>query len=86
MDSSTVGGKRNPTKLYEVGSVGCVAYGPDTTKKELEKTAKTETTEKVDKPKDEDKKEEGKKEEGKKEEEKPEVDESQLECSWVGAC
>jgi hypothetical protein len=81
VDSSTVGGKRNPTKLYEVGSVSGVVYGPDTTKKEADKTAKTETSEKVEKPKDDEKKGEGQKEEQKKE-----VDESQLEFNrrpWI---
>jgi len=76
VDSSTVGGRRNPTKLYDVGSVSGVAYGPDTAAKEAKHAAKTDTTGKAEKPKEEEN----------KEEEKKEVDESQLEFNrrpWI---
>jgi len=76
VDESVAGGRRNSTKLYDVGSVSDVVYGPDTTGKAADKAEKTDTVAKADKPKDEEK----------KEEEKKEIDESQLEFNrrpWI---
>ncbi|HYN80720.1 MAG TPA: hypothetical protein VES88_04405 [Gemmatimonadaceae bacterium] len=79
VDSSTVGGRSNPTRLYDVGSVSGVRYEPDTTEN-ADKTDKPDVAGaqgKADKPK----------EEGKEKEEE-EVDESLLDFNrrpWVSA-
>lgn len=74
VDSSTVGGHSNPTRLYEAGSVSGVKYAPDTTADKTDKADKTQETGKSDKPDEAEKKEE--------------VDESRLEFNrrpWVRA-
>ena len=83
VDSSTVGGRSNPTRLYDIGSVSGVRYEPETTDKpdKADKGDKPDPSgakEKSDKPKD------GEKEE----EEEEEVDESLLDFNrrpWVSA-
>jgi hypothetical protein len=86
VDSSTVGGRSSPTRLYDAGSVADVTYEPEAADKD-EKDDKPEKSDKADKSAAADAPGEAKKpkDEGKKEEE---VDESILDFNrrpWVPA-
>jgi hypothetical protein len=93
LDSSTVAGRSNSTRLYDVGSVSGTKYSPNPLMPsdedgKAEKTDKKDKKDKKDQSADDPGQADKAKEEGRKEEEKPEVDESLLDFNrrpWLSA-